>query len=157
MNKTSFWMIWLVGFVPMLVAIVMYFFGVMLPQDKKHGGELLSGQHIDQWELQAGSTEGARRWQLLLTAPEQCHMSCEQIWEVLGNLHTALGKDQERVQLFRVSKTPEDLFTSKLQELGAGVWIVDPHGNLVIKYSLDEPPKQMLKDLRKLLKVSRIG
>ncbi|WP_420599374.1 hypothetical protein [Neptuniibacter sp.] len=157
MNKVSFWLIWSVGLVPLLVAMAMYFFGILLPQDKKHGGELLSGQHIEQWQLQRQHQPSQLGWQLLLTAPDHCRKNCDQLWGVLSNLHTALGKDRDRVQLYRISKQPEDLKSSKLPELGAAVWIVDPLGNVVIRYSLDEPPKQMLRDLRKLLKVSRIG
>jgi hypothetical protein len=157
MNRVSFWLIWTVGLVPLFFAMVMYFFGVMIPQDRKHGGQLLTGQHIDHWQLEAPVTDRERRWQLLLTSPEQCQANCEQVWQVLANLHTALGKDRDRVQLSRVGEEENDLHSAKLSELGEGVWIVDPLGNLVIRYSLDEPPKQVLRDLRKLLKVSRIG
>ena len=157
MNRVSFWLIWTVGLVPLLFAMVMYFFGVMIPQDRKHGGQLLTGQHIDHWQLETSDSDKERRWQLLLTSPEQCRANCEQVWQVLGNLHTALGKDRDRVQLSRVGDEENDPHSAKLSELGAGVWIVDPLGNLVIRYSLDEPPKQVLRDLRKLLKVSRIG
>ncbi|MGH1460887.1 MAG: hypothetical protein ACRBB6_02510 [Neptuniibacter sp.] len=157
MNRVSFWLIWGVGLVPLLVAMLMYFFGVMIPEGRKHGGELLNGQHIGQWQLQTENVQIDRRWWILLTAPDQCQMDCDQIWKALGNVHIALGKDRDRVQLNRIGNHASDITSSKLPELGAAIWIVDPLGNIVLRYSLQEPPKQMLKDLRKLLKVSRIG
>ena len=36
-------------------------------------------------------------------------------------------------------------------------FLIDPLGNLMMAYAPDAPPKGVLKDLRKLLKVSQIG
>jgi len=44
-----------------------------------------------------------------------------------------------------------------MERIGEGVWVVDPNGNLVLRYNLAQPPEDLLKDLRRLLKVSRIG
>jgi hypothetical protein len=37
------------------------------------------------------------------------------------------------------------------------IYIVDPLGNLMMSYAPDAPPKALLQDLRKLLKLSHIG
>ena len=37
------------------------------------------------------------------------------------------------------------------------VYLVDPLGNLVLRFPKDADPKRMIKDLQRLLKVSRIG
>ena len=37
------------------------------------------------------------------------------------------------------------------------LYIIDPMGNLMISYTPDAPPKDILKDIKKLLKASRIG
>ena len=42
-------------------------------------------------------------------------------------------------------------------EQGAQLWIVDPHGNLVLRYDAGSDGKQILEDLRHLLKISQIG
>jgi hypothetical protein len=34
---------------------------------------------------------------------------------------------------------------------------VDPLGNLMMRFPLDEDPKGMLEDIKKLLRLSRIG
>ena len=38
-----------------------------------------------------------------------------------------------------------------------GIWLVDPNGNLVLRFAPDLDPRNMLKDIKHLLKVSRIG
>ena len=38
-----------------------------------------------------------------------------------------------------------------------GIWLVDPNGNLVLRFAPDLDPRNMLKDVKHLLKVSRIG
>ena len=38
-----------------------------------------------------------------------------------------------------------------------GVWLLDPNGNLVLRFAPDLDPSNMLKDVKHLLKVSRIG
>ncbi len=37
------------------------------------------------------------------------------------------------------------------------IYLVDPFGNLMMRFAPDLPPKSMLKDIKHLLKVSRIG
>ena len=39
----------------------------------------------------------------------------------------------------------------------AQLWIIDPHGNLVLRYDATANGKQILNDLRLLLKLSNIG
>ena len=40
---------------------------------------------------------------------------------------------------------------------GAQLWLVDPHGNLVLRYPAGSKGKAILDDLRYLLKISLIG
>ena len=40
---------------------------------------------------------------------------------------------------------------------GAWLWLVDPHGNLVLRYPAGSRGKAILDDLRYLLKISQIG
>lgn len=48
------------------------------------------------------------------------------------------------------SKTTGDKATPQL-------WIIDPHGNLVLRYEPNVKGKDLLNDLRHLLKLSNIG
>lgn len=46
---------------------------------------------------------------------------------------------------------------SKLPISAGGIYLIDPHGNLMMRFPDDLNPKGILKDLKHLLKVSRIG
>ena len=39
----------------------------------------------------------------------------------------------------------------------AHIYLVDPLGNVILRYPRDPDPRRMIKDLQRLLKVSRIG
>ena len=40
---------------------------------------------------------------------------------------------------------------------GDAIYLIDPFANLMMRFPADLPPKKMLKDIKHLLKVSRIG
>ncbi|UPQ89554.1 hypothetical protein [Vibrio sinaloensis] len=119
-----------------------------------------------------------KQWQLAYVVPEQCDAFCQQQIYLLGQSHIALGKYQQRVQPVLIT-TPSsaksspswDAF-SKLQvapsfteHVGQFEFvIVDPLGQLVMRYPKAESEEQLtaqskglLADLRKLLKLSRVG
>ncbi len=159
-NKVTFWLIWLVGVVPMAVAFFMYYTGMLSPSNTVNHGELIKSQSLTQWQLQYQDQawQQSSQWQILHTQPVPCQsQECENWSSTLPNVIKLLGKDSDRVVLQQVGKLQTMLQTSKLSELGEAVWIVDPNGNLVMRYSPELTPKQLLQDLKKLLKVSGIG
>ncbi|MFK7855800.1 MAG: SCO family protein [Granulosicoccus sp.] len=44
-----------------------------------------------------------------------------------------------------------------MDKLADAIYLIDPFGNVMLRFPPDLPPKSMLKDLKHLLKVSRIG
>ena len=46
---------------------------------------------------------------------------------------------------------------SGMDPLADAIYLIDPFGNLMLRFPPDLPPNSMLKDLKHLLKVSRIG
>lgn len=46
---------------------------------------------------------------------------------------------------------------SAMEPLADAIYLIDPMGNVMLRFAPDLPPKSMLKDLKHLLKVSRIG
>lgn len=50
-----------------------------------------------------------------------------------------------------------EIATKKLALARGSLYLVDPLGNIMMSYALDAPPKGILKDLERLLKVSQIG
>ncbi|MFB1074096.1 cytochrome oxidase biogenesis cluster protein [Vibrio diabolicus] len=114
------------------------------------------------------------RWQLAYILPNECTEQCRQQLYLLQQSHVALGKYQERVvpvlwqtelsDTVDVSMTTmqmNQLVTAKV--IPGQMLIVDPLGQLVMSYSpqpnedLVSFNKGMLADLRKLLKLSRVG
>ncbi len=101
---------------------------------------------------------------------EDCEAACEETLVGLRQLHLLLNKDAERVQrgLVAMSSSPYQRVRDRFPALrflrsGAsgvlapGVYIVDPIGNVVLRYALDTEPRPVLDDLKRLLKVSQIG
>ena len=162
MNRTTFWLVWVVGGGPLCLAMFMYFFGFSTSV-LSHKGELLEkGEHVTNWQLidsKQQQWQQPSKWQLLITLPKECAHRCGLWHGKLEKVVTALGKDRDRVTFIEVATTPtEGKWTASAQyRIEPGVWIADPLGNLVLHYQFDQQPEDLLKDLRKLLKISRIG
>lgn len=126
------------------------------------------------------------KWSLVYIVPGQCGEECKRILFSLDQIEQAMGKDSLRVQrvalvvesentLQILSHYPELWFFQLMEQdadrylkhfqlaespdpVTAGhVFIVDPLGNLMMHYAPDFDPYGVLRDLRRLLKVSRIG
>ncbi|WP_372737345.1 hypothetical protein [Neptunomonas sp.] len=162
MNRLNFWLIWLFGAGPMLLAVFLYFSGYS-PASSSQRGELLPpGSTLSDWGLidPSGKKRDANgQWQLLLTSKAPCIERCAYWQKQLPQINQALGKDRDRVIWALVANNPQDdqPGSDQLSHLENSIWLADPNGNLVLQYSLDQTPKDLLKDLKRLLKVSRIG
>lgn len=128
----------------------------------------------------------AGRWTLMLIAGDGCPEPCQATLIDLRQVNLALGHDVERLRraLLVTEREPDlaalrrqhpDLFVLDARGEAAGeffapfptaadgapdaarVYLADPLGNLMMSYPLDGDPKDMLKDIEKLLKLSRIG
>lgn len=162
MRKSTFWWVFVVAAGPMLLAMFMYFTGLGIPVGRTHHGELIAdGRSVNDWSLATAAGEPWQmneHWQLMLTQPAGC-TGCSDWAGKMPNLHTALGKERDRVEWHQVLPAPADsgLVSPDLSQLGAAVWVVDPLGNLVLRYDLTQEPQAVLDDLRKLLKLSKLG
>jgi cytochrome oxidase Cu insertion factor (SCO1/SenC/PrrC family) len=162
MNRLSFWLIWLFGAGPMLLAVFLYFSGYS-PSNSGQRGELLPpGVTLSDWELLdlAGEKRDANgQWQLLLISKAPCVDRCTYWQKTLPQVNQALGKDRDRVTWSLVAGSIKQKKPSSVQlpQHENVIWLADPNGNLVLQYSLEQTPKDLLKDLKRLLKVSRIG
>lgn len=166
-NKFSLYAIWGVACLPVLTALFMYFAGVGVPEGRSNAGQLLApGSDISQLGLNTPVVQqqfNEPRWLLLVTEPEQCATECQEWLHQLQQIKTALGRDTDRVE-YRLVQTdgkaiPSEapILTSSTSTLEAGIWVADPLGNLVLRYNMDQPPRDILDDLKRLLKVSKIG
>ncbi|MDA0150625.1 hypothetical protein [Vibrio sp. LaRot3] len=118
----------------------------------------------------------SQSWQLAYVVPSQCDAQCEQQLHLLAQSHLALGKYQQRVTpVLLMSESSDQSALSQTQFANLAISpqladkvkgfeyvIVDPLGQLVMGYQLTSEDlvaqsKGLLADLRKLLKLSRVG
>lgn len=167
----------LVALGPMVLATTMYKFKFWVPDSRSFHGELI-GNGESRTELGVQSDE--KRWQLLVTAPEQCDADCQQLVYLARQIQIGLGRDASRAshalttaqplspeydarltrEYPQLQRYPLDL--KRYRRMAPGIelpqlWIVDPHGNLVLRYGAEVNGKDLLNDLRQLLKLSNIG
>lgn len=163
----------LAGFLlPMLLAAGMYRWQFWLPDSRTYHGQLLgTGQLRADLGVQASET----RWQLLVTTPGACAEDCRQLVYLARQIHTGLGREAGRAShALAMGAGPAEGFEDypqlrllplNLQRYRAlapsdgrpRLWIVDPHGNLVLRYDAGVRGQDVLRDLRHLLKLSNIG
>lgn len=114
-------------------------------------------------------------WIILQLLPTKCNENCEQTTYLLRQINIALGKDMDRVKrhiLFKnndvdetkylnnypkviVLRKSETLYNT-LAKMSETIFIVDPFGRIILGYNSDFNGKMLLKDLKKLLKYSKI-
>ncbi|WP_207061456.1 hypothetical protein [Motiliproteus sp. SC1-56] len=138
-----------------------------LPQDTSNRGELAPpGRQLSAWQLHQPDGqpfEPDGRWQLLLWQPEGCASGCQNWLDRLDRVQRALGRERHRVAYQLILPQPEPQLNSLQPGAGASlpsqpqVYLSDPLGNLVLHYPLKSDPRAILKDLKKLLRASRIG
>lgn len=165
---------------PMLLASAMYRWQFWVPQGRSYHGELIAtGQTpadlgvAGNWGDAADDEPG--RWQLLVTSADDCAAECRELVYLARQIHIGLNREAGRAghALAHGAALPADydaelrvgypqlqrltLDAERYPETGAQLWIVDPHGNLVLRYGAGSDGKQVLEDLRHLLKISQIG
>lgn len=147
--------IWMTGLAPVFLAVLMYFGDIWIPEGRTYHGVLIDS------ELKAstyGITDNDQKtlgsWQVVLTESQNCD-SCEKWKNSMENFHKAIGKERKRV-LVTVVEAPENETIGGVPG-GNGIWIVDPLGNLVFRFPVGIDPNLILKDLKRLLKLSKVG
>ncbi|WP_129641471.1 hypothetical protein [Peristeroidobacter agariperforans] len=125
------------------------------------------------------------KWSMVFIGDGACDTRCREALTLMRQTRLALGDKMERVQrvflatgnccdqayleteqsgllLGRIDNSPGqtllETFPDAAQAPGLGrIYLVDPLGNLMMKYEADAPQKALLEDLKKLLKLSHIG
>ena len=162
---------------PMALATFMYKLQFWVPDNRSYHGELIGN---GQTRADIGVQADEERWQLLVTAPAACAADCQQLVYLARQLQIGLGRDASRAshalasaqpvsaeyeaklkaEYPQLQRYPLDLPTFRKDAAAPGdaqLWIVDPHGNLVLRYDATVKGKDLLNDLRHLLKLSNIG
>lgn len=174
-NPWLFRMVWLVALLPLLFAWGLALIGDRLPLDTKNNGELMpAGMRVPQ-QL---SSELEGKWGLVMLS-HRCDNGCAEQLYRLQQLHTAMGSDLKRIQPLWLSADPvanrpdnidfKQIKTSITPALidwfnqrhlvwqDHSFWLIDPKGNLVMRFAPDLNGKKILSDIDWLLKASHIG
>lgn len=172
-----------VGTLPIIASYSVYLW--WRPASHMNHGELLETrsaglQGMKTADGQALAEVVAKKWVLLTVQPASCDVRCqnklylmrqirtaqnenmlrlERVWIVPGveqpdpkllaalpGLHLVHAADQSQLQLLPLGADP-----------GAYIFLIDPLGNLVLRYDDHSEPKGMLADLRRLLCYSGLG
>jgi hypothetical protein len=120
------------------------------------------------------------KWLLIQSDSGACEKACEKKLNGMRQAHFALGKNQDRVRRVafmddgqlsdRVTQSgPDGLLwldatgstLLKLLPAATGprdyIYVIDPLGNLFMRYSKDVDVKGIVKDMERVLKASQIG
>ncbi|MFC4310255.1 SCO family protein [Steroidobacter flavus] len=125
------------------------------------------------------------KWSMVFIGDGACDARCREALTLMRQTRLALGDKMERVQrVFLVTgnccdqayleaehdglllgridnpagQTLLETFPDTTQAAGLGrIYLVDPLGNLMMKYEPGAPQKGLFEDLKKLLKLSHIG
>lgn len=132
------------------------------------------------------SEQDPKKWKLVYVLPAQCDVTCENAIYSLTQLHSALGKEQDRAESIvitledsdpkaisalannkhlRVLKANQQSVNQVFQQVTTnGIFIADTLNNIILRYPTQSDTQQavlhsrdILSDMRKVLKLSRIG
>lgn len=136
--------------------------------------------------LEAMGVESSQKWRILYVLPEKCAAECENALFSINQVWLALGKEMGRAQAVALAtevsdkvklaaleqqsiigliKTQQQSVNQVFQQVSTdGIFVVDTLDNVILRYPLQQEQQQailhsreILADLRKLLKLSRIG
>ena len=168
---------------PVIASYVAYYW--WRPEARANSGELLEPGAVPQIvatrlagaPFQLSELQG--RWVLLLAESASCESRCQRMLYATRQARTIQGREQERVVRVLLLPTgvpapPMELLAAhpgiiavrgdsqQWQSLpgdpvAAKIYLVDPLGNLVLRYPADPDIRRLAKDLERLLRASRIG
>jgi len=177
-KKWSYKAIWLITLLPVVIALAMAYSVIDIPKTTKNNGVLMPAGiqvPVTLTNIQQG------KWGLLVIS-DDCNVLCQQQVHRMQQLHKSMGDDYDRMQaiwLTMDNKLESEYLTvdidfrevtpianydllnwfnqQALSWQDQRVWLIDPTGTLVMFFLPELTARQVLSDLKWLLKVSRVG
>jgi hypothetical protein len=163
---------------PLVLAFVMYYGNTWRPVTRTNHGELLdpvrqlpptANLFKDKWTLAYignGACDDACRSSLYFM--RQTRLSLNNEMSRVDRVFLATGSccDRQYLEREHAGLTVVDATTPQMRELlnafpttdrSHSLFIIDPLGNLVMRYDTRDDPKGLLDDMKKLLRLSHIG
>lgn len=172
--------------VPVVIAWYLYFHTnhEFLKQSNK-GQLILKPFQVSQLDIQNYQhkkvSNDEHKWTIMYWTENDCTDSCKKTIDKLLRVRMVMGKDMLRTQAWLATSKPvaQDLLP-KLEDVNGfntkplilvkdaaakqhifahqqHILLIDPNGNVMMRYQQDTPPKAIHSDLKRLLKVSKIG
>ena len=169
---------------PFVAALIAYYY--WQPQGGMNYGELIPARplidpplrHLDQRAFRLSELKG--KWILLQLDEADCAAACKAKLYKMRQVRLAQGREMERVERVWLILDEAPLETQLMREYdgtrmlrGTGspllgefppsggvrdhIYLIDPLGNLMLRFPKDADPRKMHKDLARLLRASRIG
>lgn len=172
--RTKLALVFLVCAAPFVLGTLAYVFGWGVSGSTASYGELIEPRTLSGPPF----AESRGKWLLVTFDTAACGADCERKLYYMRQIQRAQGKELDRVERLWIitdSGNPRaELLTAfeGTHFIKAGPWsaafphqgnaadyiyVVDPLGNLMLRFPRDPDPSKMLKDLTRLLKTSRIG
>ncbi len=154
-------------------------YGTLL-DPRAHPMSKLNAKTLDGQPTELDALRG--KWIMLRTGPGACDEACRQQLYYMRQLRTAQGKDRDRIERVWLVSDDEPLETVLMREYDGThmlranaqavqawlpteadtahsdhLYLIDPLGNLMMRFPKDFDPNKVKKDLSRLLKASRIG
>lgn len=180
-------LVWIAAaaFAPFVLAYLTFY--LWAPERRMNYGELIEPARplpdapltlADGQPFRLGALRG--KWVLMLTAPGACDEPCQRALYHMRQVRRAQGKNMERIERVwlvtddapldpALARALEGMYfvraagsTVVREPALAGdrsghIYLVDPLGNLMLRFPRDADPSRILRDISRLLKVSRIG
>jgi hypothetical protein len=159
----------LVCIAPIVAGYAAFYF--WKPERRTNYGELIKPAPWKPEGLSSADIAPLRgRWVMAFAAPAQCDTNCRDNLWIMRQVRTAQGKEMDRVErvwLVTDGGRPDPALLAehpglrvvepRVPALEPGrIQLVDPLGNLMMRYPAEPEPKRMLKDFERILKYSRI-
>jgi hypothetical protein len=169
--------------IPLVLAFLMYYGDAWRPSGRTNNSELiLPARALPQVSAAYGAATFTHSWSLVYIGDGACDESCRNALYVMRQTRLALNNDMNRVQRVFVAtaKLRAEEFLARehaglvvIDASGAAaapllaqfptsdraqaIFIVDPLGNLMMRFDARANPRGLREDLTKLLKLSHIG
>lgn len=128
--------------------------------------------------------ELVHHWKMFMVSGSDCKENCQQSLYYMRQINIALGKNADRFKHMIIHTSPMSSEFNRLMTTEYGetvqayatldrlerilpglvdpegmnaIFIMDPLGNIMMRFPSGTDPKLILKDLNRLLKISRIG
>jgi hypothetical protein len=178
-SRRTLYLLLAIFFVPLAAAFALYYGGSWRPVNQTNHGELYTPAR----PLPESPAPLREKWTLVYAGEGRCDEDCRRTLVFLrqtrlslnnemtrvGRVFLATGEccdraylDEQHPGLTVIDAATDPKLAALVDALPAAdransIFIVDPLGNLVMRYDSRENPRGLLTDLKKLLKLSHIG